>query len=128
MSSDFKQTLVVDFDGVIHSYTSGWESPTIIRDPPVPGAIKFLRDATKYFKVAIYSSRSGQDGGIRAMQDYIADHALKFDKYAESWFSLLSWPVTKPSGFLTIDDRAYLFTGTFPDPKEFLTFKPWNKK
>lgn len=32
-----KQTVVFDFDGVIHSYTSGWKGETIIPDPPVPG-------------------------------------------------------------------------------------------
>ncbi len=29
-----KQTVVFDFDGVIHSYTSGWKGATVIPDPP----------------------------------------------------------------------------------------------
>lgn len=32
-----KQTVVFDFDGVIHSYISGWKESTTIPDPPVPG-------------------------------------------------------------------------------------------
>ena len=28
-----KQTVVFDFDGVIHSYTSGWKGATIIPEP-----------------------------------------------------------------------------------------------
>ena len=29
-----KQTVVFDFDGVIHSYISGWEGADVILDPP----------------------------------------------------------------------------------------------
>ena len=39
--------LCVDFDGVIHSYTSGWEGIDMIPDPPVEGAIKWLWRATR---------------------------------------------------------------------------------
>ena len=34
---DYKPTVVFDFDGVIHSYTSGWKGTAEIPDPPVPG-------------------------------------------------------------------------------------------
>ena len=42
------RTVVFDFDGVIHSYTSGWLGETTIPDPPVPGireALKEIHDA-----------------------------------------------------------------------------------
>ena len=41
-----KKTVVFDFDGVIHSYTSGWQGIGNIPDPVVPGiqsAISTLR-------------------------------------------------------------------------------------
>ena len=49
------KTVVFDFDGVVHSYTSGWQGEDTIPDPPVPG-IKFdgkpegLLDKIKNFK------------------------------------------------------------------------------
>ena len=39
-----KKTVVFDFDGVIHSYASGWKGTTCIPDPPVHGIEKALKD------------------------------------------------------------------------------------
>lgn len=33
----YKPTVVFDFDGVIHSYKSGWKGAGVIPDPVVPG-------------------------------------------------------------------------------------------
>ena len=70
-----KPILSLDFDGVIHSYTSGWQGARNIPDPPVDGAIKFLTEATEHFTVAIFSSRSRYWGGRRAMKRYLFEHA-----------------------------------------------------
>ena len=43
--------LALDFDGVLHSYTSGWQGADVISDPPVPGAIEFLMEAVEHFEV-----------------------------------------------------------------------------
>jgi len=73
----YKPFLLVDFDGVIHSYSSGWQGARRIPDMPVTGALEFLAKATYYFKVNIYSSRSNQFGGIRAMKKWL------YNRYAE---------------------------------------------
>jgi hypothetical protein len=120
-----KQILCLDFDGVIHSYTSGWKGADIIPDPPVPGAMDFIREALKYFRVAIFSSRSNQPGGLDAMKDYIAVNSeLGFRDPIEG----LEWPLEKPAAFVTIDDRAITFDGTWPSIDALRNFKPWNKK
>lgn len=38
------KTICIDFDGVLHSYTSGWQGEDVASDPPVPGAIEWLRE------------------------------------------------------------------------------------
>lgn len=69
--------ICVDFDGVIHSYTSGWQRASVILDPPVPGAFEWLQSLLDAgFKVAIFSSRSHQEGGIDGMQNWFLIGAL----------------------------------------------------
>ena len=124
-----KPILCLDFDGVIHSYTSGWKGADKVSDPPVPGAFSFIREAANHFDVQIYSSRSGQPGGIEAMRHWIEEH----DQYVTqevlpNVIDLVSFPSSKPSAFLTIDDRALPFDGTWPEIQILKEFKPWNKK
>jgi len=119
-------TILVDFDGVLHSYTSGWEGADVISDPPVPGAIEWLwgiGGPDSGFEVCIYSSRSRQEGGIQAMKDWLREHGLDEDTLGR-----ISFPTQKPAAFLTIDDRAICFEGRFPTLKEIANFKPWNRR
>lgn len=63
--------LLMDFDGVLHSYKSGWQGARKIPDAPVAGALEFLVEAIHHFEVNIYSSRSNQFGGRRAMKRWL---------------------------------------------------------
>lgn len=121
-----KPILCLDFDGVCHSYTSGWKGATIIPDPPVPGMWAFLEKAYHHFDIHIYSSRSHQEGGIKAMESWFLEHAHSFhhQDLVKKW---MKFPTEKPSAFLSIDDRGLCFTGVWPDVYELLEFKPWNK-
>lgn len=120
-----KPILCLDFDGVIHRYDSGWKGATVIPDEPVEGVITFLRAASVHWQVAIYSSRSGQEGGIEAMRNWLARYMQGDDR---SVFDAILWPNSKPPAVLTLDDRAMTFTGTWPDPVKLLSFRPWNKQ
>lgn len=135
-----KPILCLDFDGVIHSYSSGWQGAHIVSDPPVPGAIEFMCRASDHFTVAVYSSRSSQPGGINAMQQYICEHMYRELRAGSNdsdldikqapgyaWFYRLLWPTSKPSAMITIDDRAITFTGAWPRIEDLLDFQPWNK-
>ena len=117
-----KPILLLDFDGVIHSYKSGWQGVRNIPDMPVGGALKFIAEATEHFRVCIYSARSGPLGGKRAMKKWLVKYGL------DPWYikdRILKFPKKKPSTFLTLDDRAICFTGVFPTLEEIVNFKPW---
>ncbi len=127
-----KPILCLDFDGVLHSYTSGWQGAAVIPDPPVPGAIDFLYEAIQHFDVCIYSSRSHQEGGIDAMVEWLSIHDKLWRAQQKPAPNLLLWayvrfPDVKPAAFVTIDDRAITFTGVWPPMALLLAFKPWNK-
>jgi hypothetical protein len=125
-----KPILCLDFDGVIHSYRSGWQGPTVIADPPVPGAMEFIRAATAHFTVAIFSSRSHQPGGVAAMQAWLAEW-VKRDLAPGADLSFLEqieWPTEKPHAYITLDDRAMTFRGEWPSLDSLLAFRPWHQR
>lgn len=133
MTEKRKPILCLDFDGVMHSYTSGWQGADVIPDPPVPGLVEFLDRAVEKFTVAVYSSRSGHPNGIFAMQFWLHTvllRALNDDdpvRMAEIW-DAIQWPKEKPPAMVTIDDRAVTFTGEWPSIDALMAFQPWNKK
>src|SRR5712671_1687934 len=93
--------LCLDFDGVIHSYTSGWKGADKVPDPPVEGAIEFIITASEHFTIAIFSSRSNQSGGIAAMYDWLKDHWIDYGHAVPAtgrWeiFNAIQWPKEKP--------------------------------
>ena len=125
-----KPILVLDFDGVIHSYTSGWKGAAIVSDPPVPGAIAFIVKALETFRVAILSSRSHEPGGIDAMRGWLLMFLMNDMDRGDALevYRQIEWPTVKPPALITIDDRALTFDGTWPDMEALKGFQPWNKR
>ncbi len=140
-----KPILCVDFDGVLHRYDSPWAGADVIKDPPVDGAMEWLDNIRHKFRIAIYSSRSKEPGGVEAMKRWLSTWLYEYliEKRATRGNILLSdtlirdtimddleFPTQKPAAFLTIDDRAITFEGNFVglEPEQLLKFKPWNKR
>jgi len=119
-----KMIICVDFDGVIHSYKSGWQGATKITDPPVDGAIEWLEKMVRddRFDIRIYSSRSKEKGARTAILKWLKDNGM-----SDMGRDKLGLPEKKPAAFLTIDDRAFCFNGEFPDAETIKNFKPWYK-
>lgn len=112
-----KKILLLDFDGVLHYYRNGWKGPGIIDDDPVPGAVEFVTEAVKHFRVMVYSSRSHYIDGIPAMRAWLNKHG----------FPEVEFPKGKPPAHLTIDDRCVDFNGVFPTMDYIENFEPWFK-
>lgn len=140
MPIDHRPILALDFDGVCHSYTSGWINAWTAPDPPVPGLFEFLGQALKTFRVAIYSSRSEFPHGRDCMREWFTVYAIEHFMYvadpddenssphalAKAIVDQLEYPVSKPAAFVTLDDRAITFTGHWPDVAQLKSFRTWN--
>lgn len=129
-----KLILCLDFDGVIHSYTSGWQGIDVIPDPPVDGALNFMHEALREFDVVIHSSRCELLAGRRAIDEWLRHWSgdLWFDAQGTEHVALGLRHVRivqdKPPAKVTLDDRALTFTGIFPDVQTLLAFEPWTRK
>ena len=114
-----KQTVVFDFDGVIHSYSSGWKGATVIPDAPVPGIKEAIDGIRKEYNVVVVSSRCATPGGVEAIMEWLNTWGIVVDDVVKE----------KPPAIVYIDDRAICFDG---NPMNLLyqivNFVPWNKK
>ena len=98
-----RKTVVFDFDGVIHSYTSGWKGVDVIPDGPVPGireAIDTLRREYCY-EVVVVSTRCVDTRGTEAIERWLMEHDIEVDGVQGR----------KPPAVAYIDDRGICFDG-----------------
>lgn len=117
-NKNYKKELCFDFDGVIHSYISGWHGVDLALDPPVKGIKETIDKLSKKYKITIYSSRCSHSAGLGCIRRYCQEHNIYYDNISEK----------KPAAYLTIDDRAICFDGdsvSLIDKIE--NFVPWNK-
>lgn len=111
------KTLAIDFDGTLSAYT-GWKGDMAPLDPPLPGAIDFLTDCLdRGFAVVIFTTRPEQ-----LVHEWLEKHAPPDVALAVQITN------TKPPAWLYIDDRCFLFQGTFPTMPEIENFKAWWQK
>ena len=115
-----KKTVVFDFDGVIHSYTSGWKGADCIPDPPVAGIEQAISDIrADGYEVVVVSTRCVNPLGVSAISNYLRENEITVDRILPE----------KPPAIVYIDDRAICFNEK-PDEllKQIKNFKPWNRR
>lgn len=117
-----KKTVVFDFDGVIHSYKSGWKGDSVIPDPPVDGIEKALKEISEAgYEIVIVSARCASVVGKMAIQAWLDRY--KLSKYVSRVCK------AKPAAIVYIDDRAICFDGNASELLQKVEqFTPWTKK
>jgi hypothetical protein len=96
-----RRTVCLDFDGVIHSYRSGWCGSDVIPDPPIHGTREAVARLRKTYRVVIHSSRCHTPEGRDAIAHWLAKHGIEVDEVCEH----------KPPAVVYVDDRAIPFRG-----------------
>lgn len=115
----YRPTVAIDFDGVIHSYISGWQGTDQCPDPLVEGIDEVIKDLRKDHKVVVVSSRADTYEGRLAIRDYLKKYNIEVDGI----------DCRKPPAIVYIDDRAICFTGDTNNlAKQVRNFKPWTTK
>ncbi len=122
-------TVAIDFDGVLHKYSMGWADGTCY-DPPLDGAIEFLKDQMLTNSVFIFSTR---------MPEHIIEW---FTKYAPeiptesitvgtqfyNKMGVIGVTRQKIVAHVYVDDRGITFVGNFDKLKNQIeNFKTWQQ-
>jgi 5'(3')-deoxyribonucleotidase len=90
-----KKSICIDFDGVIHSYKSGWQGATVIPDAIMPGAKEAINELAKSFTIVIHTTRANTEEGYEATARWLDNRGVKWDTIEG-----------KPIAIAYIDDRA----------------------
>lgn len=96
-----RRTICLDFDGVIHSYRSGWCGAEVIPDPPLHGTKEAITRLRKSHRVVVHSARCATEAGYKAVKAWLLKHDLEVDDVCRF----------KPPAAIYVDDRAVPFRG-----------------
>lgn len=113
----YKPNIVFDFDGVIHSYKSGWKGAENIPDPVVPGIADAIRELREIgYRVEVVSTRCSTPKGMGAVRYYLKKNEIIVDDVL----------MEKPPALCYIDDRAIRFDG-HPEKlvEQVVNFRTW---
>lgn len=118
INKNYKKTILFDFDGVIHSYASGWHGVDIALDKPVDGIKECIDQLKEKYLIYIYSSRCSHLEGLKCIEKYLKEYNIYSDKITN----------VKTAAYLTIDDRCICFDGNCSLIDKIDNFIPWTKK
>ena len=105
-----KQTVCVDFDGVLNNY-KGYDGDNL--GTPREGAKEFLQELNKNYRVIILSART-----YSKIIKWLDDNDL--------WEYVADVTSFKPPALAYIDDRGIQFNGNYQDIlKQLQDFKPY---
>jgi hypothetical protein len=100
-----RRTVCLDFDGVLHSYRSGWCGATVIPDPPIHGTREAVARLRERYCVVVHSTRCHTEEGRKAVANWLLKHDIVVDDVCAH----------KPPALVYVDDRAIRFRGDWDD-------------
>lgn len=113
-----KPTICLDFDGVIHSYVSGWKGVDVIPDKPCKNCKEMIKKLREDYKVVVFSSRCNCIEGVKAIHVYLTKYNIIVDEICKD----------KPPAMVYIDDRGICFKGWNNELLELINhFKPYKE-
>lgn len=118
-----KLTICIDFDGVLHDYTNGFQGEDVFGGM-IPGAdvgTKVLKD--KGNTIIIYTTRKVTD----ALKKWLGDNNISYDYINENPDQPEGTEGCKLIADIYIDDRGIRFRGNWDEwfIREIAEFKPW---
>ena len=109
-------TVVFDFDGVIHPYASGWQGIGKTPDPPILESVEAIRRLRRRgYKVIVVSARCAVPIGMNAIKRYLKKHQIDVDGISAE----------KPAACVYVDDRAICFVPGMNLFQAIRKFKAW---
>jgi len=102
-----RDTLAIDFDGVIHNHNLGFHDGTVYGDP-IPGAIEAVKKLSKKYKIVIFTCKANPKRplingktGPELIWEWLEKHDLK------SYVKDVTY--NKINALYYIDDKAISF-------------------
>lgn len=121
-----KLSLAVDFDGVIHKYSKGWQGGDIY-DPPMDGALESLKKLHSDFNIIIFTTRlspafNDTEKQKAAMNEWFTKYGfIKGEHFDEMTGS-------KPRAHIYLDDRGMKFVNWADSVQGILDYQVSKRK
>ena len=111
------RVIAIDFDGVIHSFTSGWQGALKANDPIVPGIKEVIAELRQDYQVIVMSSRCLHPGGTKTIEKYLNKYGIIVDGITGE----------KIPALVYVDDRAITFRQAEGMVDQIRKFEPWHR-
>lgn len=120
-----ERTVCIDFDGVIHDYSDGWQGLDVFGEA-VPGAADAIKGLkTAGWMVVIHTCRKSTP----ALHRWLKEHNIAYDFINANPFQPINADFRKPMADIYIDDCAIGFNGDWGKTLgDIDAFKAWYKK
>ena len=101
-----RQTVCIDFDGVILRQGVRWVNAAQIIGTVMPGAREAIEGLRQTFTIIVCSARCAHPGATKAIKSWLNSNGITVDGVQHE----------KPHACAYIDDRAVPFSGSWPAP------------